>query len=317
MADFINSSEKEKETAAEENPEIRTEENPDGLSREVSEPASENKTDAYDEIPEPVRKRPTTCAEENAKYQVTPEERLGDMEDFKAYTKSRSRSKVRRRKKMVLPVIVIFCAIMAAGALVLSNVVKNLTGNRVDNVDNIDAEMLASQGAKPTPNDGLQVPTPDPEEGDAQEPSIVVMSKDKAKGERYVFHVEDVSWTKAKELAEAAGGHLVTVSSPEELDEIVTLAMVNDCNFVWLGCHREDDKLIWENGEEIGFYQWGPGEPSKIDKGDNVNEDYLLLWKHNGQWEYNDSRNDPCEDYKDMYGGKIGYVVEFDDNGNK
>lgn len=252
-------------------------------------------------------KKYTTAAEENAKYTVSYEPRMGDLEPRDTNT---SRSKYRKRKKMI-PVIAILGGMILIGALILASVLKNLSVRGVDNYE--PSVETVTSGAKPTPNDGLVIPTPEPEEGDPNEPSVIVMGKDKASGEKYVFHCEDVSWTEAKELAEEAGGHLVTISSQQELEEIITLAQLNKCSYVWIGCHRENDILVWENGEEIDFYVWGKGEPSKYDSGDHVSEDYVMLWKFGGEWVYNDSRNDPLEDYSDMYGGKIGYVVEFDD----
>ena len=250
-------------------------------------------------------KKFTTAAAENAKYTVSYEPRMGDTEPRNTNT---SRSKYRKRKKMI-PVIALLGGVILLGAIILTSVVKKLSTPAVDNAE----PTVMGSGAKPTPDDGLTIPTPEPEDGAINEPALVIMSGDKASGERYVFHCEDVSWTEARDRCEAAGGHLVTISNEEELNEIVTLAMINNCSYVWIGCHRENDELIWENGEQIDFYAWGKGEPSKFDKGDNVSEDYVMLWKHNGEWVYNDSRNDPLEDYSDMYSGKIGYVVEFDE----
>ena len=39
----------------------------------------------------------------------------------------------------------------------------------------------------------------------------------------------------------------------------------------------------------------------------------MLLWKQNGAWVYNDSRNDPVGDYPGAYSGRIAYVCEYDD----
>ena len=284
----------------------------------MADETKENNISEVDENPNKTKTSPEqykkdkkyiSSAEENAKYTITPEEKMGDTEEeFKQNT--RPRSKYRKRKKM-LPVIAIFGAMILVGGLILGSVVKRLASNNVQ-VDNYEPTVSSSSGAKPTPDDGLQIPTPEPEEGEINEPAVVVMSEDKASGEKYVFHRQDVSWTQAKELADAAGGHLVTVSSQEELEEVITLAMINDCNYVWLGCHRENGELIWENGEQISYYKWGKGEPSQYDSGDKVSEDYVLLWKFNGEWVYNDSRNDPVADYPDMYSGKIGFIVEFD-----
>jgi hypothetical protein len=44
-----------------------------------------------------------------------------------------------------------------------------------------------------------------------------------------------------------------------------------------------------------------------------VAEDYIMLWKNNGDWVYNDNRDDPYSDYPDMFDGIIGYVCEFND----
>ena len=127
----------------------------------------------------------------------------------------------------------------------------------------------------------------------------------------YQFFTENLSWTQAQQKCLSLGGHLAVVSSEEELREITALASANGIQKVWLGCHRENGQLVWENGETVDFYAWGRGEPSLYDSGDNVAEDYLLLWYFNGAWVYNDSRDDPVRDYPQMYSGQIGYVCEF------
>ena len=128
----------------------------------------------------------------------------------------------------------------------------------------------------------------------------------------YQFFREDKSWTEAQQACRDKGGYLAVVTSEEALNRIIDLALANGVEKVWLGCHRENGQLVWENNETVTFYAWGPGEPSQFDAGDNVSEDYLLLWRLNGAWVYNDSRNDPVHDYPGMYSGQIGYVCEFD-----
>ena len=260
--------------------------------------------------PSKMPKSYTTQAEENAKYTVTPEPRMGDEEPIKK--KSTARSKYRKKKK-VFPVIAILCAIILVGGIILGSAIKNLAGDEVDNID----ESIVS-GAKPTPNDGLYIPTPEP--GDALNSASMVLVEDekeeekeeKTPEEKYIFRCEDISWTDAKKACEEVDGHLITISSKAELDEAIALTMLNDCNYLWIGCHRENGELIWENDEDIDYYVWDSGEPSKYDSKDNVYEDYIMLWKHGGEWVYNDSRNDPCADYGDMYSGKMGYIIEYD-----
>ena len=128
----------------------------------------------------------------------------------------------------------------------------------------------------------------------------------------YQFFKEDKSWTEAQQACKEKGGYLAVVRNEEELRKVVALAQQNGIEKVWLGCHRENGELVWENGETVTFYAWGAGEPSMYDSGDKVSEDYLLLWHFNSAWVYNDSRNDPVRDYPGMYSGQIGYVCEFE-----
>ena len=128
---------------------------------------------------------------------------------------------------------------------------------------------------------------------------------------RYEFFVEDVSWEEAKQRCLDRGGWLVTIGDEAELEKIILLANEFGIEKMWIGCHRENGELRWENGENISFYQWGNNEPSYYDSGDNVAEDYLLLWRLGGKWVYNDSRNNPVIDYPDMYSGQIAYVCEY------
>ena len=36
----------------------------------------------------------------------------------------------------------------------------------------------------------------------------------------------------------------------------------------------------------------------------------MLLWNNRG-WYYNDSRNDPCAEFPQWYGGKMAYICEY------
>ena len=92
----------------------------------------------------------------------------------------------------------------------------------------------------------------------------------------------------------------------------IDLANTKNITNIWVGCHRVDGTLVWESDDEIGFYPWGPNEPSYVDGWDGVNEDYVMLWRLNGAWVYNDSRNDPIADYPGSYRGKIAFVCEFE-----
>ncbi len=144
-----------------------------------------------------------------------------------------------------------------------------------------------------------------------QEPDNPVPSVDPATlPHSYEAIRADVSWKEAQSEAAAKGGYLVTINSEEELQTVINLAREAGFDRVWIGAHRENGSLLWESGEDVGFYRWDDGEPSYTDSGDGASEDYIMLWERNGQWVYNDSRENPLTDFYGMYGGRIGYIVE-------
>ena len=124
---------------------------------------------------------------------------------------------------------------------------------------------------------------------------------------RYEIFVEDVSWIEARDKCVEHGGHLVVIGSKEEFDAVVAMADTAGVDKVWIGCHRVEGNLVWEN-DETPYYSWAKGEPSYTDQG--INEDYLMLWNNRG-WAYNDNRNDPVKDFPDWYSGTIAYVCEY------
>ena len=71
----------------------------------------------------------------------------------------------------------------------------------------------------------------------------------------------------------------------------------------------EDGQIAWVNGETSDYYPWAAGEPSYRDA-DGTAENFLLLWKQNGTWVYNDSRDNPAADFPAAYSGKIAYICE-------
>ena len=251
----------------------------------------------------------------------------------------------RKRSSAPLVVILILILVLVVGALVYPKMFEDLRAQNEART----AQSVSSQGTEEEDDtDSASFPEvsfppdmvfPTPEQEDAVEAgtikiqppagSIVIMSetkKEEAETEAgvenepqehsYSFHKEDISWTDAQAKCRELGGHLVVISDEEELNTVITLAQQNGIEKVWVGCHREYDeqrneRLIWENNETVDFYVWGRGEPSHFDGGDHVAEDYLLLWRFNGAWVYNDSRNDPVRDYPAMYSGQIGYICEI------
>ena len=121
----------------------------------------------------------------------------------------------------------------------------------------------------------------------------------------------DVGWLEAQQAAAERGGQLVTINNAEELQQVIDLATQAGFDRVWIGAHRVNGDIVWESGETVDFYQWDAREPSYTDSGDGAVEDYVMLWKLNGKWVYNDSRENPLTNFYGMYGGRTGYVVEY------
>ncbi len=142
-------------------------------------------------------------------------------------------------------------------------------------------------------------PTPEPTETPA-----------KAK---YEIFVEDVTWEQARTLCESKGGHLATVRSEEQLNEIIALAESKGARFVWLGAYRASNgHWYYVTGDALTYTKWDRNEPSAMDL-DGTREDYLLLWyrANPGVWAYNDMRNDPISVARASYSGKLAYICEY------
>ncbi len=135
---------------------------------------------------------------------------------------------------------------------------------------------------------------------------------------RYKLIVEDISWEMASQKCRDMGGHLVTITSQAEMDEVIALANETGANYIWLGGNTSYDKYgkifgHWITGEEFSYSAWGKEEPSRINLMDGVEERYLMLCKDPslGDWSWNDQRNDPLADDPDL-SGEFAYICEFE-----
>ena len=122
----------------------------------------------------------------------------------------------------------------------------------------------------------------------------------------YGFRV--VSERESREL----GGTLAVPANQEEYNELVRVCTSARINYVWLGASRQaDGNWVSPDGESVTFFNWADGEPSFIDGGDGTAEDYLMMWRNNETWQFNDSREDPLENFAWIYGGSIGFVCKM------
>ena len=131
---------------------------------------------------------------------------------------------------------------------------------------------------------------------------------------RYELVIGDYSWSEANSDALSKGGHLVTITSQEEMDRIAAMAENAGLKYIWMGGYTSVRNGAayghWTTGEPFVFAPWYPGEPSRNDL-DGVPEFYLIFWNVEGVWSFNDERDDVAADLA-TYRGKMGYVIEYE-----
>ena len=131
---------------------------------------------------------------------------------------------------------------------------------------------------------------------------------------RYELVIGDYSWSEANSDALRKGGHLVTITSQEEMNQISAMAENAGLKYIWMGGYTSVRNGAayghWTTGEPFAFAPWYPGEPSRNDL-DGAPEFYLIFWNVEGVWSFNDERDDVAADLP-SYRGKMGYVIEYE-----
>lgn len=239
------------------------------------------------------------------------------------YTRNMEREKkiaedVKKRRRRPLAVILVLCAALIVVAIIFNAMLKDFRQARANSSPSpavTDADPFAGtmDPANTTdPNDPYGYFSEDGEE-DENAPAVSATPEpsETPREHGYELVIEDVSWTEAAEKCKEMGGHLVTINTQDEFDTVVKMAEEAGVPRIWIGCHRVDGELVWEN-DETGIEVWAKGEPSYVDINDQVAEDYIMLWDNNG-WGYNDNRNDPIADYPEWYSGTVGFICEYGD----
>ena len=304
--------EDEQDTAYEENAEEDSHDTEDlDAAEELTEEASAQEGDGSGEdepvaLPEP---DPEPEQEFHVEIPVLTEEKNPELAPVRvksAKQKKRERQRAirrraRRRKRRFLFFVAAICVLVILVAVVWGRMnptelsFSQPTPAPTPTVEPTKAPITIIYTPEPAPT---PEPTPEP-----------------VREHRYEIVRDNVSWTQAAEICRQMGGYLVTINDEAELDRVIELAASSNTPNIWIGCHRENGALVWESGEDVSFYRWDEanGEPSGWDSYDNIPEDYVMLWYHNG-WFYNDNRNDPAGDYPAIYGGAIGFVCEYENN---
>ena len=73
---------------------------------------------------------------------------------------------------------------------------------------------------------------------------------------------DPMTWDEARIYCEAQGGHLVTLTSPEEQDLIASYISYLDQGYVWIGMREPWEQ--WVTGEPVSYTNWGLGEPDDL-----------------------------------------------------
>ena len=135
---------------------------------------------------------------------------------------------------------------------------------------------------------------------------------------RYEVIQADVSWEEANRICIEKGGHLATITSREEEEKIIAAAEKAKVYRLWIGGYTTNNQYNeavghWVMGEPFVYQNWfSEDEPSRFDS-DNEAEFYLMLWKIDGRWSWNDQRNDLINSpFANTYKGKRGYVIEYE-----
>lgn len=118
----------------------------------------------------------------------------------------------------------------------------------------------------------------------------------------YQFFEEQLTWKEAKQKCEELGGHLLTITSKEEQDFILSSSKHNANIKYWLGATDEKTEGDWKwiTGESFDYVNWNDNQP---DNKDGV-EDYLVLNEELWNFGWNDAPNEND--------GLTGYICEYE-----
>lgn len=130
----------------------------------------------------------------------------------------------------------------------------------------------------------------------------------------------DVTWKEANSAAKGDHSHLATANSEKEWKAILKVAKkaqkTKGINVFWIGAKRNqyEDTYYWQDSVGNDLYNnphWMDGEPSYYDSSVDKEEYYveLMYIKSSDSWVLNDAPNSITA----WYSGKIGYIVETED----
>ena len=119
---------------------------------------------------------------------------------------------------------------------------------------------------------------------------------------RYQLFDIGMTWTEAKAYCENLGGHLMTISSPEETDTVLDIFSQSSKQLLWLGGYYDEEASGWKwvDDSEFDYTNWDDYAPDRQTRNDQT-ESYMMTYKKpnpNGSnseaYKWNDIFEDGC-----------------------
>lgn len=198
----------------------------------------------------------------------------------------------------VLMGIILFIGSFIMSKNILFNKDKNLGGStNVQDGDSKTGDDIKIEGSNNSEQDNTEV----------KEDDSIIPEEKKEYKHTYKLIQSNLNYEEAKKYCESLGGHLVTITSKEEEDTVLNLLNESDIKVSWLGATdlNSNGRFEWVNGEELTYTNWAPNEPNN----DQGVEHYLVLYKVEGEWTWNDGPMNTNEYYKPE---NIGFVCEWE-----
>ena len=135
-------------------------------------------------------------------------------------------------------------------------------------------------------------------------------------GHTYRVYDESMTWEEAKQYCENSGGHLVTITSEDEQETVVSLLNYGaNKNGYWMGGYTETDRIWkWITGEKFSYSNWDEDEPNNYRSRENV---IMLI---NAEDDTPTKWNDMADFGDPGYGYDVknmGFICEWDYNADE
>ena len=135
---------------------------------------------------------------------------------------------------------------------------------------------------------------------------LVLSPGPSAKPHTYTVVAQAMTWQEANSYCQSHGGHLVTITSAEEYEQVLDAISGYSQQVFWIGYYRmgTDGSFGWVTGEPSSYTAWASGEPNDEDG----IEDYAAIFSlSDGSVGWYDVPNDLSEYYRDT---KLAFVME-------